>query len=675
MAQVAISTDASLPDNSAMLEVKNAAKGLLIPRMTQAERNAIASPAPWLMVFQTDNFPGIYYNAGTAASPTWLMTGTGGFWSLTGNSSTSVAANFIGTTDNVPLTFKTNNQLSGKIDHILFNTSLGYQSLFSNLTGSRNNAIGSQALFSNTSGNYNNATGYQTLYFNTAGSFNTADGYQALYFNTEGNHNTAVGYRALNFNVTGDYNTASGKNSLYSNNSGSYNTAAGFQALYSNTTGISNTACGVNGLYANTTGTNNSANGYSALNSNTMGSYNTASGSNALFLNTSGSFNTSSGFTALYNNTTASQNTSIGCRSLLHQSFSNSGIPWNSDNVAVGYEALYSNEPTSTSSGIRNTAIGNYTLRSNTTGYYNTAIGSEALYSNTNGVHNTACGVVALYSNTGGINNTAIGYKSLQFNSTGNLNTSIGFGSLNSNTSGNNNTGCGIFALYTVDTQSYNTAIGYSAGDYYESDYGTYAGRNAYPNASGYSNVTGLGYNARPTSSNQVRIGNSTVTSIGGYAGWTDFSDQRFKTAIQENVKGLEFIMKLRPVTYKLDINRLAANLKEDQRRDADGKIIMGSPSPSDLESRDEKSRVVHSGFLAQEVEAAAKSIGFEFSGVDVPKNENDYYGLRYAEFVVPLVKAVQEQQKMIEAQKLAIAELKTQNERLTQLIEKSVIK
>jgi len=48
-------------------------------------------------------------------------------------------------------------------------------------------------------------------------------------------------------------------------------------------------------------------------------------------------------------------------------------------------------------------------------------------------------------------------------------------------------------------------------------------------------------------------------------------------------------------------------------------------------------------GFIAQEVEQAAHSIGYDFSGVDAPKNENDFYGLRYAEFVVPLVKAVQE--------------------------------
>jgi regulator of replication initiation timing len=38
-----------------------------------------------------------------------------------------------------------------------------------------------------------------------------------------------------------------------------------------------------------------------------------------------------------------------------------------------------------------------------------------------------------------------------------------------------------------------------------------------------------------------------------------------------------------------------------------------------------------------------ARDINYDFSGVDKPKNENDFYSLRYAEFVVPLVKAVQE--------------------------------
>ncbi|HLG33916.1 MAG TPA: hypothetical protein VI757_03475 [Bacteroidia bacterium] len=45
---------------------------------------------------------------------------------------------------------------------------------------------------------------------------------------------------------------------------------------------------------------------------------------------------------------------------------------------------------------------------------------------------------------------------------------------------------------------------------------------------------------------------------------------------------------------------------------------------------------------LYVEVEQAAKQVGYDFSGVDAPKSDKDLYGLRYAEFVVPLVKAVQ---------------------------------
>jgi len=57
-----------------------------------------------------------------------------------------------------------------------------------------------------------------------------------------------------------------------------------------------------------------------------------------------------------------------------------------------------------------------------------------------------------------------------------------------------------------------------------------------------------------------------------------------------------------------------------------------------------EKSAITYTGFVAQDVEKAADSVGFTFSGVDKPKDANQgFYGLRYGDFVVPLVKAVQE--------------------------------
>jgi hypothetical protein len=56
-----------------------------------------------------------------------------------------------------------------------------------------------------------------------------------------------------------------------------------------------------------------------------------------------------------------------------------------------------------------------------------------------------------------------------------------------------------------------------------------------------------------------------------------------------------------------------------------------------------EKEKTTFSGFVAQDVERIAKQMGYDFSGVDAPKNDKDLYSLRYADFVVPLVKAVQE--------------------------------
>jgi len=49
------------PDASAILDVSSSTKGLLIPRMTETERDAIASPANGLLIYQTDNTKGFYF--------------------------------------------------------------------------------------------------------------------------------------------------------------------------------------------------------------------------------------------------------------------------------------------------------------------------------------------------------------------------------------------------------------------------------------------------------------------------------------------------------------------------------------------------------------------------------------------------------------------------------------
>ncbi|MEI8201368.1 MAG: collagen-like protein [Bacteroidota bacterium] len=77
-------------------------------------------------------------------------------WSIKGNAATNPDSNFIGTTDNVPLIFKVNNQQAGIIDANSSNTYFGYQSGNTNPTGTFNTIIGSDANVG--SSNLTNAT-------------------------------------------------------------------------------------------------------------------------------------------------------------------------------------------------------------------------------------------------------------------------------------------------------------------------------------------------------------------------------------------------------------------------------------------------------------------------------------------------------------------------------------
>ena len=151
-------------------------------------------------------------------------------------------------------------------------------------------------------------------------------------------------------------------------------------------------------------------------------------------------------------------------------------------------------------------------------------------------------------------------------------------------------------------------------------------------------NSIAIGHGTEVSASNEVFIGNSAITSIGGNVNWTATSDGRFKTNVQENVPGLDFIRQLSPVTYNFDLDKLN-----------DFNHSNGLPTAH-------KTDVVYSGFIAQDVLETAQELGYDFSGVKVPENEeSDLYGIRYAEFVVPLVKATQELEAKVEAQQQQI--------------------
>lgn len=80
-AQTGIGTTS--PNASAKLEIAATDKGLLIPRMTIAQRASISLPANGLLIYQTDGVVGFYVNTGTAASPVWTRINMD--WTRTGN--------------------------------------------------------------------------------------------------------------------------------------------------------------------------------------------------------------------------------------------------------------------------------------------------------------------------------------------------------------------------------------------------------------------------------------------------------------------------------------------------------------------------------------------------------------------------------------------------------------
>lgn len=360
--------------------------------------------------------------------------------------------------------------------------------------------------------------------------------------------------------------------------------------------------------------------------STNTGNQNTAIGNFSMWFNTTGHNNAALGFSALSSNTTGINNTAIGISSL---NSNNTGI----ENTATGAFALDLN-----TSGGANSAYGANSLLNNRTGSNNTAAGEFSLYNN-DGTGNTATGYTSLLNNTIGEHNTAVGSTSMNNNSTGSFNAAVGYQSMFSNVTGSYNAAVGNFTLGNCLNGTVNTGIGSFADA-----------------ADNTINATAIGFGAFVNTSNKVRIGNSTVTSIEGQVPFTTPSDGRFKYQVKEDVKGLDFILQLRPVTYQFDVKGFDAHERQGQKNSK------AAPVNNFITAAfDEASAIRRSGFIAQEVEKAADASGYNFSGIIKPKTEQEHYSLSYESFVVPLVKAIQEQQKLILELQKQIAELKKQ--------------
>lgn len=106
---LAINTDGSVANSSAMLDIKSSTKGLLIPRLTKVQKNAIAAPAAGLLIYQTGpDSIGFHYFQNSQW--TWIMDNNrsdSSYWGLHGNNNTTPPSSL----NNAPINYATDTYL------------------------------------------------------------------------------------------------------------------------------------------------------------------------------------------------------------------------------------------------------------------------------------------------------------------------------------------------------------------------------------------------------------------------------------------------------------------------------------------------------------------------------------------------------------------------------------
>lgn len=343
-------------------------------------------------------------------------------------------------------------------------------------------------------------------------------------------------------------------------------------------------------------------------------------------------------------------NLGVGIRSAQNLKISNF-------NTIIGHEAMENAD-----GGGGSTSIGYRSLRSNA-GAANTGIGREALTSNVSGGNNVAIGSIAQFLGSSGEFNTTVGNSTLMINESGSENVGVGYQSLQLVINGNRNTAIGVRSGSGSPSNSISGGvfIGYEAGRLESGDnklyiensdatnplvWGDFSADSIQINGNltvidgnpigtlftvgdetfrdGGVDILRLASDFTPDGDNLYRLGGSANkwNSVWATNGVIQTSDERLKTNISHLDRGLEDVMKLHPVSFKW---------KEGN----EGKKL---------------------GLIAQEVREVMPEIVYS-------DGDSDWLGINYAEIVPSLIKAIQEQQ-------LIIDELKKNQELLTRLLE-----
>jgi hypothetical protein len=357
---VAINESGTAADSSAMLDVASTSKGMLIPRMTTAQREMIEFPAIGLLVF--DNVTETF----------WFHDQDGWVELISGNADKlsdddgDTRVEVEQSADDDTIRFITKDIERARIGLSTFELLNNGESVFIGEEAGVNH-IGAK--------NHNVAVGYQSLFNTDLGSDNVAIGHSSMFTNETGENNVGIGYRAFGS----------------PENQGRYhhNVGIGHQALYTLLSGDGNVAIGKSALFMSRAAYGNVAVGWNAMEGNVSGSENVAMGRDALAANSAGDANVAIGDSSL-SSYSGDNITAVGTKAGLRNV---DGV----SNVYIGNEAGRDNLSST------NTFVGYEAGKLDTAGFGNTFIGSRA-GGNSRGFNNTFLGRSSGYSNDGDYN-------------------------------------------------------------------------------------------------------------------------------------------------------------------------------------------------------------------------------------------------------------------------------
>jgi hypothetical protein len=251
------------------------------------------------------------------------------------------------------------------------------------------------------------------------------------------------------------------------------------------------------------------------------------------------------------------------------------------------------------------------------TDMYNVAVGSDAGRLITTGTQNTFLGGLAGDGTDDGAQNVAVGYQALSANC-GDANTAVGRACL-SQVTGGANTAMGQSAGGVVTSGGNNLLLGQDSG------------------------LTGSPGGAISTASNIIVLGDENISAANIQVSFTLPSDERDKTDFTDLDVGLDFVKQLKPYTYKWDKR---SNYGDKTADDYD----LNAQTPDGTHKED----WLDVGFKAQEVEALEQAAGYDKANKTnlsvTISGDGKQYGMQYEKLVPILVKAIQEQQALIES-------------------------